>query len=200
MVRSLLSRPLDSRSGKRGTWDRRDPYVARSRNLEFANIGPFVLTQHPRCNMTDVDFNRLGVMAHSTNYICSRDQDDSNVSHVLGGTQHKFDGIYVVFGALHQGMWERAVCHYDSQKPNELLIVECYEIGWPHFFRYTSFLTALEQRWAHIEPLYGIRLVLSQQSLFKHTSHCTHMAADAPVTHTPLRVQAVLPGTRQILL
>lgn len=114
MVRSLLSRLLDSRSGKRGTWDRDDSYVARSRDQEFANIGPFVLTRHPRCNMTVESFNRLGVMAHSTNYRCCRDRDDSNVSHVPGGTQHKFDGVYVVFGALHQGMWERALCHYDS--------------------------------------------------------------------------------------
>ncbi len=64
---------------------------------------------------------------------------------------------FVVFGAQHQGMWERALCHYDSQKPNELLSLEWYEAGGLPFFRYTGFLAALEQRWAHIEPLYGIR-------------------------------------------
>ena len=114
--------------------------------------------------MTDEDFDRLGDMAHSTVYTCSRDSDDSNVSHIVGGTQHKFDGVYVVFGAQHEGMWERALRHYDSQKPNDLLILEWYEAGWPPFLRYTRFLTALEQRWAYIEPLYGI--VPSQQSLF----------------------------------
>ena len=40
------------------------------------------------------------------------------------GHSINFDGVYVVFGAQHHGMWERALCHYDSQKPNELLNLE----------------------------------------------------------------------------
>ena len=107
--------------------------------------------------MTVESVDRLGHLAGSTDYRCYRHGDRSDVSHVPGGTQHKFDGIYVVFGAKHDGLWERALCHYDSHKPHELLILEWYEAGWLPFSRYTRFLSLLEQRWAHIEPLYGIR-------------------------------------------
>jgi len=120
MVRTLLSRLLHPRSGRRGTWNRNDPYVARSRDQEFVSIGPFVLKRHSRCNMTDESFDRLGVMAHNANYRCARDGEETNRSHFPGGAQHKFDGVYVVFGSEHQGKWDRALCHYDSSKPRIL--------------------------------------------------------------------------------
>ena len=63
-------------------------------------------------------------------------------------------GFMLFFGAQHQGMWEPALCLYDSQQPNELLILEWYEASWLPFFRYTRFLAVLEQRWAHCEVLY----------------------------------------------
>ena len=89
-------------------------------------------------------------MIEDADYRCCRDHDDNNVSHVSGRTQHKFDGVYVVFGAQHHGMWERALCHYDSQRPYKLLILEWYEAGVLPFLNYTGFLSVLEQRWAYI--------------------------------------------------
>ena len=116
MVRSLLSRLLHPHSRTRGTWNRKDPYVMCLRDLEFVDIGPaFALKRHSRCCMTGESLDQLGLMIEDAGYRCCRDQDDNNISHVSGWTQHKFDGVHVVFGAQHHGMWERALCPYDRQ-------------------------------------------------------------------------------------
>ena len=80
MVRSLLSRLLHPRSRTRGTWNRNDPYVMRSRDLEFVDIGPvFALKRHSRCCMTDESLDQLGLMIEDACYRYCRDQDDNNV-------------------------------------------------------------------------------------------------------------------------
>lgn len=72
----------------------------RLKDLEFVDIGPaFALKRHSRCCMTDKSLDQLGFMIEDAGYRCCRDQDDNNVSHVSGWTQHKFDGVHVVFGA-----------------------------------------------------------------------------------------------------
>ncbi len=157
MVRSLLSRLLDRRSGQRGQWNRHDPFVMRSRDQEFQQVGPFELKLHPRCNMTQESFDQLGVLANDAGYRCARDKEENHISHFRGGNQHKFDGLYVLFGLQHGNLWDRALCHYDPDKPHELLIIEYYEAGALSFLTYTRFLDVLERHWAHIEQLYGIR-------------------------------------------
>lgn len=107
--------------------------------------------------MTAATFDRLGAMAHSAAYRCARDSVDNNVSHFPRGIQHKFDGVFVLFGSQSGHMWERAVCHYDKARPNDLFILEYFVAGTLSFIAYTRFLNYLEERWAYIEQLYGIR-------------------------------------------
>lgn len=155
MVRSLVSRLLNPRSATRGPWDREDPFVVLSRDQEFTAIGPFYLRRHPRCHMTSEILDHLGVLADSAEYRCARDNDEKHVSHFPGGIQHKFDGIFVLFGLQHGYLWERAVCYYNIAQPNELLVLEHFVPGVPSFMAYTSFLNHLEERWAYVEQRYG---------------------------------------------
>ena len=116
MVKSLLSKLLKPCSSQRGppngyAWNRYDPLVQRSRDRDFFDVGPvYLVTKHPTCTFDDEAVDRLGEMIHNADYKCVRDGVSNHESHVMGLAQHKFDGIFVVFGA-HQGiLWERFVC------------------------------------------------------------------------------------------
>ena len=113
--------------------------------------------------------DRLGMMAHNTGYRCVHHSVENDVSHFPGGIEHKFDGVYVLFGSQHGYMWERAVCHYNSARPNELFIIEHFVAGAAPFIAYTRFLSFLEDGLI-LSRFMVSGLEPSRQTLYEHVT------------------------------
>lgn len=144
----LLSRLLNPRSKERrpaygGPWVRRDAHVLASRNLEFTNVGPYALVTIRKCSISAEKVARLGDLVHSAEYKCIKDSVPRLESHVSGYAQHKFDGVYTVFGSRQGRRWERFVCFagVDELPPRRMHIIAHFEHQ--QFAEYDAFLTLL---------------------------------------------------------
>lgn len=141
-----------------GPWNRFDPAVAASRDADYTDLQPFYLLKHPSCQISDENLTQLGELVHAAEYHCTRSSVPTSQSHMSGHMQHKFDGVYVIYGRHAGFFWERYVCYVDhTQAPPQTLqiIYHCQptaEAFWP----YNDFLNLLEWRWAHLQPTYGL--------------------------------------------
>lgn len=161
----LLSKLLNPQSKERwpaygGPWDRHDPHVLVSRHLEFTNVGPYALVQTSKCAISAESVARLRDLVHSADYKCIEDGATRQQSHVSGHAQHKFDGVYTVFGSRQGRRWERCVCFADvDQQPPKMYIMAHF--GPEQFVAFDEFLTLLEWRALTFSPSMAFQLFFS---------------------------------------
>ena len=154
MVKADINVLLDEHAAKRPVrhWD---PVTRQSRHSEFVRsvrtTRPYSITNHELSNAPQATIDHLGVLAHDADYICFSTVAPESQTHQPGHAQHKFDGVWVIFGMQLQ----RAVCFKSDY--HELKVVRFFIVGTKQQWKlYKQYLNTLESRWAGMNPAYAV--------------------------------------------
>ena len=154
MVEADIHVLLDEHAAKRPV-RHLDPATRRSRHSEFVRsvrtTRPYSIKNHESSNAPQATIDHLGVLAHNADYICFSTVAEESQTHQPGHAQHKFDGIWVIFGMQLQ----RAICYKSDD--HELTVVRFFIVGTKQqWMVYKRYLNTLESRWAGMNPAYAV--------------------------------------------
>ena len=141
MVEADIHVLLDEHAAKRPV-RHLHPATRRSRDSEFVRsvntTRPYSIKNHKSSNAPQATIDHSGVLALNADYICFSPVAEESQSHQPGHAQHKFDGIWVIFGMQLQ----RAICFKSDD--HELTVVRFFTVGttqqWMLYKRYLNTL------------------------------------------------------------